>query len=94
MLHHFPSPYDDEILYSCFSRYHARCLGHSYVQTVQELFGVKRHSITSIIFPSCLDYFHSQLSPLTLLSTDRLIEDYSLLPFYRPFFPQSASARP
>lgn len=81
----FTDPFPDELLYSAVSRFHRRVRNGSKEATARDLFG---HARTKIIvdFQTRLDYLASQLPPSTY-PVFRLINDYTMLPFYAPFMP-------
>ena len=56
MLHWFPTPYPDELLYSVLARYHVRSGNTSRKMTTEELFG-KRTIIAVWDLPSNLNTF-------------------------------------
>lgn len=87
MLWCFPDLYPDEILYSGFARYHFYSGNNNYRDTLKDLFGTD-NVIPSIILPSYLSYFSSELRHENY-SVEKLIEEHTLLPYYRPFITES-----
>ena len=85
MIGFFTDPYPDELLYSALARYHRRARNLSKEATARDLFGNKRAKIV-VDLPTRLDYFASQL-PSETYSVNRLIDEYTMLPFYSPFTP-------
>jgi len=81
----FTDPFTDELLYSAVSRYHHRVRNRSKEATARDLFGNARIKII-VDFQTRLDYLASQLPPETY-PVSRLIDDYTMLPFYAPFIP-------
>jgi hypothetical protein len=82
----FPSPYPDELLYSLCARYAYRVRYPNSRAINSDLFGSKRVA-SSIDFPNRLRHFSNSLPSGHSLSTDNLINNHTLLPFYCPFLP-------
>ncbi|MBL8203480.1 MAG: TnsD family transposase [Blastocatellia bacterium] len=80
----FPTPYPDELLYSALARYHLRSGNLSAKETLQELFG-STTVIATIDLPSHLDSLIARLPPLASFSSEGLICNHTLLPYYAPF---------
>lgn len=84
MIGFFPEPYRDELLFSCCSRY-AEMAGYQTMRAVcQDLFRSNRFRV-SVDFPSRLKRLTDALPPGHHVTTDRLINDHTLLPFFAPF---------
>jgi hypothetical protein len=83
MISFFLDPYPDELLYSACARLCLRTRYSNIATTTQELFG--RNASAIVDLPGRLDIFVSQLPPGHLYTTDRLIEEHTLFPFYAPF---------
>jgi Tn7-like transposition protein D/TniQ len=84
MLTHFPIPLPDESLYSLCARYYDRVRYPNRKAVSQEIFGSM--SATAVIdLPSRLGAFASMFPPNSGLTASRIIDDYTLLPFYSPF---------
>jgi hypothetical protein len=82
----FPSPYEDEILYSILGRYHVWSFSSSYKNTLLQLFG-RKSGCAVISFPSHLDDLIEALSSKTILTVERLINQHTMFPLFRPFLP-------
>jgi hypothetical protein len=86
MIVQFPDPYEGELLYSTLARFSDR-MGYSALNTtLLELFRV-RHGIPTVELPNKIDQLVSALPPGTLHTSDSLIQETTLLPFYAPFLP-------
>jgi hypothetical protein len=84
MIGYFPEAYLDELLYSVCARFSDR-LQYSTIGAVQqELFGCN-HLKAVVELPSNLDYLINILPPGHNYTVDKLIDNHTLLPFYRPF---------
>lgn len=82
MLHWFPTPYPDELLYSVFARYHVRSGNTSPKVTTEELFG--KRSIRSVWdLPANLDVLLNRLG--SNWEADHLIMKHTMLPYYTSF---------
>lgn len=88
MLSFFPDPYVDELLYSTIARYHYYCGNIDFKDTLIEIFG-SDSVIPTVEFPSRLDYLARQFSNNKMYSSDYLIQNHTLYPFYSPFLPLS-----
>lgn len=86
MLGFFADPYLDEILYSAAARYHYRAKNKKTSITARDWFGEDTYRVV-VDFPSHLDYLISALPKGHLYTTDILIENHTLFPFYVPFLP-------
>lgn len=86
MLSFFTDPYEDEILYSTIARYHYYYGNVDYKDTLHEIFG-SRNIIPTIEFPSKLEYLAKQFQEKKRYSSDYLISNHTLLPYYSPFIP-------
>ncbi len=82
----FPSPYEDELLYSLLARY-ARLTGYSNLKTnLHDLFG--RTTVIAVAdLPTHLGSLAERLAPLGGLSADEMIDHYTLFPYYVGFQP-------
>lgn len=92
MLPFFPGPYQDELLLSVLSRYHDLSGNHSYKHSMEDLFGSR--TVTAVAgLPGRLDALCAHLVPGSTLTADRLIQDHTLFPLYRPFLAQPQAER-
>ncbi|XLZ68733.1 TnsD family Tn7-like transposition protein [Massilia sp. SR12] len=83
-LHLFPSPFPDETLHSVLSRLH-RLSGHRFArQTLSEVFGTHLVVATNNL-PSHLTALASRLPGEPEAVLRRLIEQCTILPYFRPF---------
>ncbi|MGG6295456.1 TnsD family transposase [Leptolyngbya sp. AN02str] len=90
MLSFFPKPYPDELLYSVLARYHIRSGNISPKLTLQELFG-SRTAIATADLPSNLEPLATNLSIISEVTVEDVIQRHTLFPFYRAFIPQERS---
>lgn len=82
MLHWFPAPYPDELLYSVFARYHVRSGNTSPKMTTEELFG--KRTVRSVWdLPANLNVFLSQIG--SYWNADNLIFNHTMYPYYASF---------
>lgn len=75
-----------ELLYSGYARYAYRLRYPNLKNVTNELFGTP-HIIASVPFASHLQYFVAHQSVENRFTTDSLIAEHTLLPFYAPFLP-------
>ena len=80
----FPTPYDDELLYSVLGRYHQMTANTSFKATLQDLFGLDT-IIAVTDLPSHLSRLCSQL-PDSMYPTI-IIQRHTLFPYLSPFLP-------
>ncbi len=83
MLWFFTDPYEDELLYSAFARYHYYSRGYSFQATQQELFGNTAAKPNEII-PTNLDFLCKQLLNRQY-TADYFIKKHTTLPYYLLF---------
>jgi Tn7-like transposition protein D/TniQ len=84
MISFFPEPYPDELCYSLFARYRRRAGYRGRISTVRDLFGLREFKV-AIDLPSRLDPFIASLPPGHSYTTDRVIDEHTMLPFYGAF---------
>lgn len=87
MLGFFPTPYPDELLYSVCARYAKRVKYPNKQAVIVDLFG-KRGLSAILDFPTRLDQLLASI-PYHLYTSDELIDNHTLLPFYEPFLDPS-----
>ena len=90
MLSFFPKPYPDEILYSILARYHIRSGNMGPKITVQDLFNSK-NAIATADLPCNLDALATNLSLISRITDEELIQNHTLYRFYAAFLPQKRS---
>lgn len=82
MLHWFPTPYPDELLYSVLARYHVWSGNTSPKMTTEELFG--KRTVRSVWdLPANLNVLLSQMG--TYWDADQLIYNHTMYPYYAAF---------
>lgn len=86
MLSFFTDPFPGEILYSAAARYHHLAKNKKTSATVRDWFGEESYRVV-VDFPSHLNHLISALPEGHLYTTDILIENHTLFPFYAPFLP-------
>ncbi|MGF2011009.1 TnsD family Tn7-like transposition protein [Nostoc sp. DedVER01b] len=86
MLGCFPDSYPDELFYSICARFHDRVQYPSQRSTIRDLFQTK-NAIAIFDLPSRLDKLIASLPAGHRYTVEYLIDNYTLLPFYRPFLP-------
>ncbi len=92
MIGSWPDPRPGELFYSICARFSERVRYPSKRSVVTELFGTE-NAIACISLPSHLDYFIAQLPPCSNLDAKRIIDEYTLLPFFAPFLPPERHLR-
>ncbi|MBW4693437.1 MAG: TnsD family transposase [Lyngbya sp. HA4199-MV5] len=90
MLSFFPKPYPDEVLYSVLARYHIRSGNTGPKLTVQELFNAK-NAIATADLPANLEALATNLSLISQITVEELIQNHTLYRFYAAFLPQERS---
>lgn len=85
MLPFFPMPYPDETLYSVLSRYHMYSGNLRFVHTMNDLFGKETVGI-NLDFISSINLLLERIQSNSL-TTDSLIYNHSMLPYFAPFIP-------
>src|SRR5436305_5996663 len=88
----FVDPYPDELFYSICARICKRASYSSDRSAMQDLFG-SREVIASVALPSHLDDLIARLPPECSYTSEYLIAEHTLLPFYQPFLPPERSLR-
>jgi hypothetical protein len=84
MIAFFPEPYEDELAYSIYSRYHIRSGNISAKHTLMELYSTT--SVTaSMELPSNIDMLINNLPENSSISAEELIYNHTLYPFYSGF---------
>ena len=83
----FPTPYPDEILYSVFCRYNARCGNPSATRASITLFDQMYGK--NLFLPDKIEIIASQVPEAANLTAERLIEETTIFPFLKPFLYKS-----
>jgi hypothetical protein len=78
------TPYEEEIYYGWYGRYHSLSGNIHPLGTAFELFGHKKMNDFTF-FPSHLNYLCSQLPPSLGISPNLIIEKHTYFSFFRPF---------
>lgn len=82
IVHWFPTPYPDELLYSVLARYHVRSGNTSPKMTTEELF--EKRTVRSVWdLPANLDTLLSQIG--SYWDADQLIFNHTMYPYYAAF---------
>ncbi|RDY72593.1 transposase, partial [Halobacillus trueperi] len=82
MLHWFPTPYPDELLYSLFARYHIRSGNTSPKMTTEDLFG--KRTVRSVWdLPANLNTLSYRLN--SYMDSDQFIDQHTMFPYYAAF---------
>ncbi|WP_342558306.1 TnsD family transposase [Metasolibacillus sp. FSL K6-0083] len=84
MLSYFPNLYPDELLYSCFARYHDHSGNTSSKQTMKELFG-NISSVAVVDFPNNLGDFYKNISHFNPPNINDLVRNHTLYNYYTAF---------
>ncbi len=88
----FPDPHPDEIFYSICARLCKRAGYSKYRIAMQDLFGCEA-VVASVTLPSHLDDLVARLAPGSEYTSDYLLVEHTLLPFYSPFLPSERVSR-
>lgn len=88
----FQDPYPDEIFYSICARLCERAGYSKHRIAMRDLFGCEA-VVASVAFPSHLDDLVARLPPESAYTSDYLIEEHTLLPFYSSFLPPGRVGR-
>jgi len=88
----FPTPYEDELLYSLIARYHFLTGNSDYKDTLVEVFG-SRSKIPSIHFPTNIGYLCTQFYREADCTPEQLVFNHTLFPLYSPFLPKERAVR-
>ncbi|MFT4413449.1 TnsD family Tn7-like transposition protein [Bacillus sp. UMB0728] len=92
MMTFFPVPYKDELLYSVLARYHVRSGNVSIKATQKDIYGID--SITAIMdLPSHIFRIMENLPVGHRYTSEYLITNHTLYPFYAAFLPVGHAAK-
>lgn len=86
-MYFFPTPYEDELLYSVLARYCIQSGNISAIQNFDDIFGT-RNAIASIELPGNLDALISNMPINTPYTADYFIFRHTLFPFIASFIPE------
>ncbi|MBN3950468.1 MAG: TniQ family protein [Nostoc sp. NMS7] len=88
MIGWFPDPYPDELFYSVCARYSERMNYKTKMHISQDLFGQSWQRFSSVNFylATRLDYLIASLPAGNNYTSDLLIDNHTLLPFYSAFY--------
>ncbi len=90
MLNNITEPFDDEIFYSWFCRYHLLSGNINSTYTDMDFFGIKTYN-KNISYPCNLNYLCSQLPFTFNISYDSIINNNTCFPIFKPFLKKSFS---
>lgn len=85
MVSFFPTPYQDELLYSVIARYHIRSGNRSFRQTDIDLFNYHSQQAAKVILSNNLDYLVKNFPVGSKQTRENLIQNHTLYPFYVTF---------
>jgi hypothetical protein len=88
---HFPTPHPEELFYSVCARFQDRVQYPDKRFIGQELFG--ENVVAVVDLPARLGHFIASLPGGHDFTVDRIIEERTLFPFFRPFLPQQRVKR-
>lgn len=93
MIGYFPTPYPDELFYSVCARFQERARYSARWLLNQELFGFG-YATAKIDLPNGIDHLTGSFPTSALgITSDRLIDANTLLPYYGPFLPRERVLR-
>jgi hypothetical protein len=84
LIRYFPNIYQDEILYSAFSRCYKYTEQTGYRTALMELYG-KDSALVAVDFPSNIDSFIKQFGDISYYSSEEVIFKFTMLPLFYPF---------
>jgi hypothetical protein len=83
----FPFPYEDELFYSVFARYHQYSGNENSKTTMDDLFGSK-NVCAATLFPTNLKELCKRLPISNSYTEYELVQQHTLLPYFTPFIPK------
>lgn len=86
-MYFFPTPYEDELLYSILARYCVQSGNPNSIQNFDDMFGT-RNVIDSIELSGKLDYLIANMPINTSYTSDYFIFKHTLFPFFASFVPE------
>lgn len=86
-MYFFPTPCEDELLYSVFARYCVQSGNANFIQNFDDMFGT-RNVIASIELPGKLDALILNMPLNTVYTADYFIFKHTLFPFLASFVPE------
>jgi hypothetical protein len=86
-VHFFPTTYEDELIYSVFGRYHIRSGNPGFNLSLKDIYGGAKGVTPSVELQSNLDILISNLPVGSNITSDNLIQNHTLFPFYAAFVP-------
>ena len=89
MLGFFPTPYEDEVIFGLFARYHKHSGNSLLSETLFDLFGDKINNGTISNIPGRLSYLHSQLDYDRVYTPEYFLDNHTIFPVYTPFLPNN-----
>jgi hypothetical protein len=84
MIAHFPDAYSGELFYSLCARFADRMRYPSLCCTMREIFG-RDYVAAAVDFPHHLDAVVNSLPPGSTYTSESMVDNHTLLPFYAPF---------
>ncbi|WP_102398906.1 TnsD family Tn7-like transposition protein [Haloimpatiens massiliensis] len=84
MITFFPNPYEDELLYSVFSRYHIKSGNISFTETIKDLFGTS-NSTASFELSTNLDKLIENMPVNSKYKVEDFTYNNTLYPYYSAF---------
>ena len=89
MMHYFPKPYSDELLYSIIARYCIQSGNTNVIYSTEDIFGKEnRNVVISPELPGNIDLLVSNLPGSTKITSDSLIYNSTLFPYIAAFLPE------
>nr|WP_294487050.1 TnsD family Tn7-like transposition protein [uncultured Anaerosporobacter sp.] len=86
MMHYFPKPYPDELLYSVLARYSKEAGNINTISNIEDMFG-SRNVISSPELPGKIDMLISSL-PDYQYTSDYFIHTHTMFPYISSFLPE------
>lgn len=87
MMHYFPKPYPDELLYSVLARYSKEAGNIKSISNIDDMYG-SRNVISSPELPGKMNMLISNL-PDNRYTADYFIKEHTLFPYVASFLPES-----
>lgn len=88
----FPTPYEDELIYSTIARYHIYSANPGHIHSIEDLFN-SRTICSSLEFQGELDLLIKNLPIGSKLTLENIIYHNTLFPYYAAFIPEERALR-
>lgn len=90
--YYFPTPYEDELIYSTIARYHIYSANPGHIHSIEDLFN-SRTICSSLEFQGELDFLIKNLPIGSKLTLENIIYHHTLFPYYAAFIPEERALK-